>query len=119
MLSDNDHSGVLVVIGGVIALVFAGIGLSIFKDRHLGTTGNDALERQIREGADELARMKETLVLQSSHLDKLEQRTTGAVGTMTGVQARLGEQAALLKTLPATRDGLRRDVPTLEKEFAS
>lgn len=118
MLSNDDHSGLIAFMFGLIVVVFAGIGLSIAVDRRFNfSTSAAALETEIKSNESELEHLKEVHRERSSNLAELEPKRKTADAALANIKKLATDLGRRRTNLIAERESLRASTRLLEEEF--
>jgi hypothetical protein len=118
MLSNDDHSGLIAFVFGLIVVVFAGIGLSLAVDRRFSFSSSAvALEMEIKSNESELEYLKGVHRERSADLTELESKSKMAAAAMTVGQKRATDLERRRTILIAERESLGASTRLLEEEF--
>jgi hypothetical protein len=119
MLSNDSGSGMMTLIGGMMLLVFAGVGLSIAVDGRFGYSSQvSMLENEIKGGEQDLQRLG-ALHAESSHqMLNLEPGRRVAMAELKALKGRLDELRRRHELLRAAHDGAHASVLALERTFS-
>jgi hypothetical protein len=120
MLSNDDHSGLFTFLIGMIVVVLAAVGLSMFADVKFSVSRSPkALQKEIETGAEELESLTDRRGKLARRLAQGEEHAQTAQQTRTSLRCELTDQAQRLAALTETRDQLRQAIPLTEVEFES
>lgn len=119
MFSSEEHPGLFTILIGVVALVFVGIGLSVLMDKRAANGGRGAIVTEIHQADQEIVHLKELRTVQERHYSELSKKVMTAHAAYPAAKAELATREARLETLRQAREDGRREVATLEGDFAT
>lgn len=118
MLSDDNNSGILTFLVGLILIVMVAVGLSVLLESRFSFSRNTRdMESVIAADKDEIARLKYQIEDTQSQLATEEPKLKTAESDLKSTRASLLENQAKLGELTKRRDETFRSIPMLEEQF--
>lgn len=118
MLSDDNNSGILTFLVGLILVVMAAVGLSVLLESRFSFSRNTReLESAIAANKEELSRLEIRIEDARSQLSSSEPKLRSAESELKATRPLLQENQAKFVELTRRRDEAQRSIPVLEKEF--
>lgn len=119
MLSSDDNSGLFTFMVGLIIIVFAGIALSMMVDRKFSFSKRvSSLAGEIKAAGEEIDQLKDHYQESSRKLAELEPKLRTLASTRESLRSQLSEADSRNASLTASRDSLRKSIPTLSDGFS-
>jgi chromosome segregation ATPase len=118
VLSDDNNSGILTFLVGLILVVMVAVGLSVLLESRFSFSRNTReLESVIASNKEELSRLEIRIEDARSQLTSSEPKLRSAESELKATRPLLQENQAKLVELTRRRDEAQRSIPVLEKEF--
>lgn len=120
MLSDDNNSGLLTFMIGLIVVVMVGVGLSVLIDSRFSFSRNTRdLEASIASDKEEINRLTAMTDEVQSQFAEQQPKLKTAQTQLKEFESSISDKQAKIQGLIARRDEITKSIPPLEEQFAS